>query len=169
MNKLLYFCLGAGLGSIATYYFVKQKYEQIAQEEIDSVKKVFARREVENSVKTDDSEITKNEYETVIKAESYDTVPVSNDKRSGIYVIAPSEFGEFPDYNQVSLKYLSDGIIVDEDGEIADDFVDFTEEDFLDHFGEYEEDSVYIRNDMRCCDYEILQDERTYEEYMEKR
>ena len=32
----------------------------------------------------------------------------------------------------------------------------------LTHFGEYEDDSVFVRNDRLKCDYEILMDERTY-------
>ena len=33
---------------------------------------------------------------------------------------------------------------------------------FEDHFGEYEDDSVYVRNDVRRCEYEILADERNF-------
>ena len=32
------------------------------------------------------------------------------------------------------------------------------------HFGDYEEDSVFIRNDERGIDYEVLRDEDPYEE-----
>ena len=34
--------------------------------------------------------------------------------------------------------------------------------DSLNHFGEYEEDSVFVRNDIKKCDYEILLDESIY-------
>ena len=34
--------------------------------------------------------------------------------------------------------------------------------DFQTHFGEYEDDSVFIRNPARKCDYEILLDYRKY-------
>ena len=36
--------------------------------------------------------------------------------------------------------------------------------DALDHFGEYEDDSVFVRNDRYKCNYEILKDVRTFEE-----
>ena len=184
-NRFLAFCFGIVTGSVATWYFVKKKYEQIAQEEIDSVKKVFAAKMVALSTAQEDhvhppisdeqlSAIRSkkpdlNTYTKTIAGSGYGSDLVSstsNNKGSGVYVIAPNEFGDFPDYNQVSLKYFSDGIIVDEDGEVLDD-ANITEEDFVDHFGEYEDDSVYIRDDMRCCDYEILKDGRTYEEYMD--
>ena len=35
-------------------------------------------------------------------------------------------------------------------------------EDFADHFGEYEDDSVFVRNNRLKCDYEILRDEGEY-------
>ena len=35
-------------------------------------------------------------------------------------------------------------------------------EDSLNHFGEYEEDSVFVRNDSMATDYEILRDLRAY-------
>ena len=32
----------------------------------------------------------------------------------------------------------------------------------LNHFGEYEDDSVFVRNDAKKCDYEILLDQKLY-------
>ena len=37
--------------------------------------------------------------------------------------------------------------------------------DALNHFGEYEEDSVFVRSDPKRCDYEILRDLRSYAEF----
>lgn len=42
------FVLGAAVGSAVTLKYVKEKYEQIAQEEIDSVKEAFSKRESED-------------------------------------------------------------------------------------------------------------------------
>ena len=36
--------------------------------------------------------------------------------------------------------------------------------DSLTHFGEYEDDSVFVRNDVMKCDYEILLDHRNYKD-----
>ena len=38
----------------------------------------------------------------------------------------------------------------------------------LSHFGEYEDDSVFVRNDARKCDYEILQDQRLYSDVIKE-
>ena len=40
--------------------------------------------------------------------------------------------------------------------------------DSLTHFGQYEDDSVYVRNDERMTDYEILLDIRGYWELVAK-
>ena len=49
-NKALFslaFIIGTVTGSVVTWYLLKDKYEALAQEEIDSVKEVFLRREQE--------------------------------------------------------------------------------------------------------------------------
>lgn len=76
------------------------------------------------------------------------------------YVISPDEFGEI-DYTQISLTYYADGILADENGEIVDNIEEIVG-DALEHFGEYEDDSVFCRSDPKRCDYEILKDLRRY-------
>ena len=78
------------------------------------------------------------------------------------HVITPEEFGELYDYEKVSLIYYADGVLTDEDDNIVDDVDGIVGIDSLNMFGQYEEDSVYVRNDERRCDYEILMDERKY-------
>ena len=76
------------------------------------------------------------------------------------YVISPEEFGEVG-YEQVSLTYYADGILADERGNIVDDVEEIVG-DALEHFGEYEDDSVFCRSDPKRCDYEILRDLRRF-------
>lgn len=80
------------------------------------------------------------------------------------YVISPEEFDELDGYTPVSLTYFADGVLADEHGIVIDDVEEIVG-DALNHFGEYEEDSVYVRNDAKRCDYEILRDEREYAEF----
>ena len=80
------------------------------------------------------------------------------------YVISPGEFGEMNGYTQISLTYFDDGILSDENGVIIDEPEDIVG-DALNHFGEYEEDSVFVRSDPKRCDYEILRDLRSYAEF----
>lgn len=78
------------------------------------------------------------------------------------YVISPEEFGEFEEYEKISLTYYADQVLTDENNEEVDDVEEIVGEESLTHFGEYEDDSVFVRNDRLKCDYEILLDQRNY-------
>ena len=45
LSNFIIFATGAVIGSVVTWKIIKTKYEQIAQEEIDSVKEVFSKKE----------------------------------------------------------------------------------------------------------------------------
>lgn len=83
------------------------------------------------------------------------------------YIIKPNEFGE-QDYDEVTLVYYADGKFTSYDtGDLMDEFEIEDAIGDIDpsmHFGDYEEDSVFIRNDERGIDYEVLRDEDPYEE-----
>ena len=188
--NFMLFIFGAAVGSAATWTYAKKKYELIAQEEIDSVKEVFSKRENGNMVK--EAEFNKQEgkpdlkeYAEKIRESNYtnysDTDGKSETKRETrkqderdkkgyfAYVITPEEFGEFDDYEKISLSYFDDQILADENLDIVDDIEETVGIDSLTHFGEYEDDSVFVRNDERKCDYEILLDHRNYEDVIKKK
>lgn len=180
------FIIGAASGATMAWYLLKDKYETLAQEEIDSVKEVFARREQEMKDETvkrnvaegiKDSDRTKpdlKEYAEQLKKNGYtrysdlsaDDGGVS-DKQTKPYVIPPEQFGDNEEHEQISLTYYADGVLADENDEVIEDVEDAVGIDSLNHFGEYEDDSVFVRNDARKCDYEILLDQRTYSEVVE--
>lgn len=78
-------------------------------------------------------------------------------------IITPEEYDEH-DYNLESLTYYADGVLTDGFGDVMDkeDIENTVGADFYTHFGEYEDDSVYVRNDWLEIDYEILKDYRRY-------
>lgn len=183
MKYFIAFVAGATLGSLATWMFVKKKYEQIAQEEINSVKEVYSKRkpkaeknddEEEKNIQVDEKEVT--EYEKIIETtgySKYSDISKNNAKAKAEhnylerpYVIRPEEFGELDGYEMISLTHYSDGILADDDDQrMADDEIDeVVGADYAEHFGEYEDDSVFVRNDKLKCDYEILFDQRKYSE-----
>lgn len=176
------FALGVTAGSVATWQYVKKKYEQIAQEEIDSVKEAFSRKnlddksdsnndilvepvEEEQKVETQEKEklyteiLTNNGYVEHLEKKIVTTVD-----KEGPYVISPDEYGEIFDYDAISLTYYDDGVLTDDNDNVIYDYENCVGRDFMHHFGEYEDDSVFIRNDVRKCDYEILYDLRAYAE-----
>ena len=79
------------------------------------------------------------------------------------FVISPDEFGEAYGYDTKSWTYYADGTLTDEVGEIVSDPESIIG-DGLEHFGDYEEDSVFVRNENTECDYEILKHEKTFSE-----
>lgn len=193
MNKKLYliafgaFATGAAIGSLATAKYLKTKYEQLVQEEIESIKESFDRRKNELEQKAKPVEPTETEqqlwarlnrekpdmmeYANMLRKNGYSNdettkgVVVMNDKP---YVISPDEFGEFEEYETISLTYYADGHLADDMDDLVDDIEETVGYDSLEHFGEYEDEIVHVRNDKLCCDYEICLDNRSFADIIGK-
>lgn len=191
MNKtinFMTFVLGVAVGSVVTWRYVEKKYEQIAQDEIDSVKEVFSKRETEFTedtevqIKADNAKKKPSviEYAAWLRKRGYTNYSDMVDEKpeevkeesmsvDKPYVIAPEEFGELDDYETISLIYYADQILADDNDVIVDDIEDVVGFDSLNSFGEYEDDSVFVRNDRLKCDYEILLDQRKYSDVIKRR
>lgn len=191
MKNVLIFVTGVAVGSAVTWKLIKDKYVQMAQEEIDSVKQAFSDRDDGKDNVTDEqvkAEAYKDIYREVARSygadinysEQYkikdeketnkvEVTPMTMEKDiDRPYVISPEEFGELDDYEQISLTYHADNVLTDDDYELVDDVDDTVGYESLTHFGEYEDDSVFVRNDRLKCDYEILLDHRKYSEIITK-
>lgn len=83
------------------------------------------------------------------------------------YVIAPEEFGEMEDFKTKSLIYYEDKVVATDNDEIVDDIENLIG-DALDHFGEYEDDAVHVRNEATKTDYEILKSEKSFSEIIKE-
>lgn len=175
MINVIVFAAGAAIGSVVTWKVIKTQYDKIIQEEIDSVKEEYARfyeeaAEDELVGELDETEQPRSEvpasladaYAKVLSNTGYAGKNVEEkevyDHMEKPYVIPPEEFGELDGYNTVTLFYYADGIIGDE----SDEIVDIGLDDIESHFGEYEADSVFVRDDAHKCDYEILKDLDNY-------
>ena len=179
INALI-FAAGAGIGSVVTWKIVKTKYEKIANEEIASVKEYYAQREAEkeeacyegdeipiSEVKPDPEEVVKKEYKELIEQNEYSNEEIE-DVGTKPYVISPDEFGELDDYTIVSLNYYQkDNVLADDYNQIIKNVDELVGKRSLQRFGEYEEDSVFVRNEMLKTDYEILLDIRSFKEARE--
>lgn len=184
-SHVLTFVGGAAIGSIGTWYFLKKHYEEQTEIQIQSVKEAYNRPIVANAIKTMREELNEigeaasrgieegfasaqNEKSTTIldaiKARGY--VPEVPDipKVNEPEVISPDEFGEYYDYVKVFLTYYADNTLADNEDELltVDEIEDSCGLECLSHFGEYEDDTVYVRNDVKRCYYEITKDLRNY-------
>lgn len=187
-TKLFIFAAGALVGSLFTWSYTKKYYEKIANDEIESMKEWLNRRVKEQEEKTEDrfaepaekpatSPSTKPdlmEYAAMVKSlgyTDYSRKPEEAKPEEGNeevetmnnwpYVIEPEEFGECG-YEEVSLTHYADGVLTDEQDNPIEDVDGTVGDDYADHFGEYEDDSVFVRNDTMRIDFEILADQRKF-------
>ena len=191
MKNLLCFVAGSAIGSVVTWKLIEKKYKDLADEEIESVKETFKNRkqritkdEVKETVEkvinkwkepketvddivTAEGYSTEDEKETEEDDESKYTVNVDlGVEVIAPYVITPEQFGEYSEYGTKTLTYYTDNVLTDEiDNPITSEEMEtMIGPDALDHFGEYEDDSVYIRDEMNEMDYEILKSEKMFSE-----
>lgn len=184
------FVLGAAAGSVTAWYFTKKTYERIAQEEIDSVKETFSKLYKRDDSATQDSEDSSDdeeeeedldiiEYAAIAEHEGYinyadigSCEAPKSDKFDPPYVIPPESFDELEAYDVVSLSYYEDKVLTDDTDNIIEDMEGLTgfstPEELEGHFGEYEDDSIFVRNDRLRCDIEILHEPRTYADVLKK-
>lgn len=169
LKYFLTFAAGAAVGTAVAYKLLEKKFAQIAREEIDDVIAWYEGKAVKAAEPEEDTtEEDRVDAKNIIESEGYIS---DNTKKEGDsetmsdikpYVISPEEFGEMDDYEKVSLRYTADEVLVDEMGEVFEDIDETVGPDFHKHFGEYEADSVFIRNDELETDYEILLDSSDY-------
>lgn len=175
IKSIAIFAAGAVFGSLSAWIFAKRKYEKIAQEEIDSVKAVYKKRYSEktekNAVETAPNADEHNEYNDILTNHGYTDEPEpiinASEQGSSPYVITPDDFNEYNDYDKISLTYYDDGLLADDDDILIEDVEMTVGSDSLKRFGEFEDDAVFVRNDTRRCDYEILRDLRKYADVIE--
>lgn len=185
IKNVFIFATGAIIGSVVTWKLLKTKYEQLAQEEIDSVKEVFSRGKRSEINPVDDwaddegdnpvlrKSVDISEYTKILQTKGHTDYSGSNKEGKEEpqidrpYVISPEEFGELDNYRTIGLTYFADGILADDsDDEIVEDVDNVVGFDSLNHFGKYDEEAVHVRNDAMKCDYEILKDRRKYSDVL---
>jgi hypothetical protein len=167
------FVAGAGVGSVITYLAMKNKCEQVINDEINTFKEEYLDVRDDTTEESDDEDdsddVDRDKYADVLRRTGYtDKFDFSDTKKGGDesmdrpYVIRPDEFDEFEDYDVISLTYYADKVLTDDQNEPVDDVDYVVGYESLEHFGEYEDDSVFVRNDRLEVDYEILLDDRRY-------
>lgn len=191
MKKLLLLLSGVGIGVAISWSYHKNKYEQMVQEEIESIREHMKKHETKKENKIIDTEYTSNEddpnksyillnnkddEEKVEDVETYNTITAhySSDRKiidqeynGKPHVIAPEIFGDEPGYDADTLYYDGkDSILNDSDEELTNeeviDLLGMPVDEIKQQFGVYEEDAVYFRNDKLKTDYEVLRDESIF-------
>lgn len=207
MTKVLMFVAGATVGSVVSWYILKNKYQEIMNEAVASVKEMYARKyknttptksddttaetQQENDQSTDADESTGEkpnipvmngeveidqkdvrkqqvvEYSKIVSDLKYNGSEKAIDNKKGgrdmnaPYVIHPDDFDTIG-YETESLTLYADHVLTNEQDIPIEDIDYLVGEDSLERFGEFEEDSVFVRNDELKTDFEILLDVNNY-------
>lgn len=180
----LAFLIGGGVGSVVTYFALKKRHDKILNEEIESLREHYGKKKKPEQIVEEAAEelLKKNprhhftkdeiaEYDNMVSELAYSKENSSAFPKGGSepYVIDPIDYGEIDDYESLSWVYYADGYLADENDNLVEDFEHSVGANFAQHFGEYEDDAVYIRNDATKCDYEILRSERLYREILNEK
>lgn len=195
MNKLyvfLAFVAGGVCGVLGTKTYFEDLYRRQYEEDLESVKKVWTyKKPAEDDVKKEDESVLDKEprenemyqYAKILQKKgytNYSDTPVDTSEMTAPEVYTPPENYKDPypippdilgsdGYDQITLFYTEDKVLLNEDDTKVDNIEDVVGLDSLNHFGEYEEDVLYVRNERLRTDYEVLMDPRTYPQVLEER
>ena len=210
MKKVLLFVGGVVLGGAISWQYHKTKYEEMVQEEIESLREHHKKKKDEKNDNEEETTSNNEEESSAINEEEYDktidkakhakitstlgyidTDMVSDEEESYVedvdiqqyidegepknhikshkpYLISPEEFGNVPLYDCDTFYYHKNDVITNcDDSDVVDNVEFYTGMKTLEiktHYGEYEQDAVYFRNDQLKTDYEILWDEEDFDE-----
>lgn len=179
LSNVLLFTAGVTVGSLVTWRYFKTKYE-VVEDEIEEKTEESEGESEEESPEVLESKMSYKkpplkEYVKMVEDNGY--MPkthmeeveeeIANGEWGGKdvyepFIIRPDEYGELHAYETLSLNYYADGVLTDELDNPIEDVESLVPADFADHFGEYEDDVVHVRNDNLECDYEILRDLRKF-------
>ena len=182
LSNVLLFTAGVAVGSLVTWRYFKTKYEVVE----DEIEEKTEENEGETETEDEDPEVSESksnygkkpplkEYVKMVESNGYVPKTHMEEVKEEIangewgdkdvyepFIIRPDEYGELHAYETLSLNYYADGVLTDELDNPIEDVERLVPADFADHFGEYEDDVVHVRNDNLECDYEILRDLRKF-------
>lgn len=186
----LIFAAGVAIGSVATWLAIKKKYADLAQEEIDSVKDIYAKINQEAidkaaaaknkpdiSIYTQAvmaSEPEQEETEQINASEDYEEYPIIE---KVMYEIEPGEFASYDNYNtKISILYFEDNVFTDERYDKIDPRDYFSKKtvlleggdpvDTIDYIHRMVKDEICIRDTELGLDIDVYTQGRDYSDFM---
>lgn len=164
LNKIMIFTAGVIIGSVVTWKVIDMKQEVTTNISVEEPVEQYVAKdrgdEIENVKEEEEDEQNVIQYNKIINsagysADSKDEKEEANNVEAP-YMIPPDEFSELDGYRTETLYWYEDGTIVDEMENEIDDAEDIVGKDALVYFKDFNDDSLYVRNDARKTDYEIL-------------
>jgi hypothetical protein len=187
MNKVGAFIFGAIVSGAIVFGIEEYRMKKVKKDAEDSIAQmieVYKQKTIELETKhidisedlgtVEDAEKALNEYSAFGKSESvekHDILDEPEEKKSNgeAYIIKPDDFAMDPDMEIISLIFYSGNnklVYVSGDAGIEEHPEDLFDIEFLNHFGEYEENMLYIRDPDKKIEYDIEYDENSYVEHI---
>ena len=161
--------VGSLVGCAATWYLTnrywKERNEREVNEVRESLKAYYKEREVEKTERIAEEtrqaceiEFLGNPKPQTIEKEKMTKAQVDL-QEAKMYVIKPEEYGENPEWAKFSYIYNPDtdsyiNAMFDVEVE-REEVLDMIGNDVPDHFGEFEDDAVYVRNETYKTDIAV--------------
>lgn len=176
MKQILYFSLGAAVGAVSAWFITKKYYEKRFAEDVDAIRddyaKEYTREKVEDKVK-DLGYISDEETVKIIPVdeEDYnedgtkkdDVNPAPGESVPYPYTIGPDQYYDEQLFDKMTLTYYEENDALISDEEESLEINDFIGRESLDKFGEYESDTVFVRNEKMGTDFEVVLVHGAYE------
>lgn len=193
LSHVIAFVAGAVVGYFTADYLLKDKYEKRFQQEVSSTIKAFKNNKNEEYKKDDEVNFKDEklkaisddivvadikEYAKNIGKHDYSEVnnnkPSEESKDDGIdhtkpYIITEEEVDAYMNYSITQWNYYADGVLTDENNDIVENVSTTIGKEAFEYLKNTSESAIYVRNDFLELDYEILKNEMTYAELLEKK
>lgn len=185
MNGIKYaliFAAGAVLGAVSAVAMVKEKYESLAQIEIESIRRYYKdklqKQEEKKEEKVEEPVSEVKEYEDITNNYKGDIVgdkPFVKKEDGEVidpydtpYIISVEEFGEEIEYDTMTLTYFEDKVLVDDVDDVIEDVDTVVGLENLKIFEEFPGcTTIYVRNDIWKTDFEIIKDDWKWSDFQE--
>ena len=188
MNGVKYaliFTAGAVLGAVSSVAMVKEKYESLAQIEIETIRRYYKekmKKEEKNELQEEPIQAGESkleqEYEDISNNYKGDIVGEKPfvqkevdeviDPYDTPYIISVEEFGEEIEYDTMTLTYFEDKVLVDDVDDVIEDVDTVVGLENLKIFEEFPGcTTIYVRNDIWKTDFEIIKDDWKWSDFQE--
>lgn len=186
MKTKFYCAVSFAIGGISGFLFanhvLKEKYDKIVEEEVESIKASFRKYQIDQEAEKESEEeieAVKQEYEELVDNLGYSTIsedmveesPEPNENEVHHMIISEDQFGKIEDYETITLLLLQDGVMVDDDYDrMSDEEIQWAIGDVdLKAFAKSDAETMYIRNNRIKVYYEIVKDDQTYAEVVQSK
>lgn len=192
MNKhvIFFFAIGAAIGATVTYFYTVSKEREKNERDIAELKAYYNNefkeklaqkhekmaKNDENSPKIElqnSNDNSENQYEKVIESVKEEKIEVVADHTSPVLKVDPpkenrviisgDEFLEDDEYDKETLYYFEeDEVFSDPEYVVVPDGINLVGKENLDHVGMFEDNVLYVRNELFGKDYEVIFHDQAY-------